>query len=116
MEKNVLKNTRRVRRKRAIRKRIFGTPDQPRLSVYRSNNNIYAQVINDVAGHTIAASTSAKIEKGWTEDAAKAVGKEVAEKAKSAGVEAVSFDRSGYRYHGRIKALADAAREAGLKF
>jgi len=116
MEKNVLKRTRRTRRKRGIRKRVFGTPQRPRMTVYRSNSQIYAQIIDDVDGKTIASASSLTLDKGSNVDAATAVGKQLAEKAKDAGVEAVTFDRNGYRYHGRIKALADAAREGGLKF
>ncbi|MBI1372890.1 MAG: 50S ribosomal protein L18 [Phycisphaera sp.] len=116
MEKNVLKRTRRARRKTGIRKRVFGTPQRPRMTVYRSNNQIYAQIIDDVAGKTLVSATSLKLDKGSTVDAAKAVGTSIAEQAKAAGVETVTFDRNGYRYHGRIKALADAAREGGLKF
>jgi large subunit ribosomal protein L18 len=116
MENTILKRQRRIRRKRSIRKRLLGTPERPRLNIYRSNCNIYAQVIDDVAGKTLASANTAKVDKGWTTDAAKQVGKLVAEKAKSAGVEAVCFDRGGYKYHGRVKALAEAAREAGLKF
>ncbi|MEM8737649.1 MAG: 50S ribosomal protein L18 [Planctomycetota bacterium] len=118
MEKNRLKTLRRSRRKTGIRKRIFGTSEQPRLSVFRSSKHLYVQVIDDFAGQTLAeASTiSAKLEKGSNLDAAAQVGKAIAEKAKAAGIEAVAFDRNGFRYHGRVKALADAAREGGLKF
>lgn len=116
MDKNALKTRRRSRRKRGIRKRLFGTPAQPRLSVHRSNLNIYAQVIDDVGGRTLAAASTLDLEKGSDVDAAKEVGKRLAEKAKAAGIEQVAFDRGGYRYHGRVKALADAAREGGLKF
>lgn len=116
MDPSKQKNIRRARRKRGIRKRIFGTPERPRLAVYRSNKNISAQVIDDVSGHTIVAATSAQLEKGWNVDAATEVGKQVAEAAKAAGITAVTFDRAGYRYHGRVKALADGAREAGLSF
>ena len=118
MEKNKLKTLRRSRRKTGIRKRVFGSPDQPRLSIFRSSKHVYAQIIDDFAGKTLAeaSSVSAKLEKGGNIDAASQVGKAIAEKAKAAGVEAVAFDRNGFRYHGRVKALADAAREAGLKF
>ncbi|MBB6431042.1 50S ribosomal protein L18 [Algisphaera agarilytica] len=118
MEKNKLKTLRRTRRKTGIRKRIFGSPEQPRLSIFRSSKHVYAQVIDDFAGKTLAeASTvSAKLEKGCTTEAAAEVGKAIAEKAKAAGIETVAFDRNGFRYHGRVKALADAAREGGLKF
>lgn len=118
MEKNKLKTLRRSRRKTGIRKRVFGSPEQPRLSIFRSSKHLYAQLIDDFAGTTLAeASTvSAKVEKGSNIEAAAVVGKAIAEKAKAAGVESVSFDRNGFRYHGRVKALADAAREGGLKF
>jgi large subunit ribosomal protein L18 len=116
MKANELKNVRRARRKQGLRKRIFGTPERPRLTVYRSNLHIYAQIINDVEGKTLAAASSVELDKGSNKDAATQVGKSLAEKAKAAGVQAVAFDRNGYKYHGRLKALADAAREGGLKF
>lgn len=116
MDKNVLKNKRRARRKIGLRKRLFGTPDRPRLSVYRSQQQIYAQIINDVEGRTIVSATSIGLDKGSDADAAGAVGKQLAEKAVAAGVTLVQFDRNGYRFHGRVKALAEAARKAGLKF
>ncbi|MEM9913395.1 MAG: 50S ribosomal protein L18 [Planctomycetota bacterium] len=118
MEKNKLKTLRRSRRKTGIRKRVFGSPEQPRLSIFRSSKHVYAQLIDDFAGQTLAeASTvSAKLDKGCNIEAAAQVGKAIAEKAKAAGVETVAFDRNGFRYHGRVKALADAAREGGLKF
>jgi large subunit ribosomal protein L18 len=111
-----------ARRKRhdRIRLRLEGTESRPRLAVFRSNNHIYAQVIDDASGRTLA--TASTVEPGLrgskatkTAEAA-SVGKLVAERAKSAGVERVVFDRAGFRYHGRIKSLADAAREAGLDF
>lgn len=111
-----LKRIRRMRRKRGLRKKLYGTPDQPRLTVYRSGRHIYAQVIDDVAGKTVASASSRSLDNGATSTAAGEVGKSLAEKAKAAGVEAVKFDRNGYKYHGRVKALADAAREGGLKF
>jgi len=118
MEKNRHKRLRRTRRRAGIRKRVFGTPELPRLSVYRSAKHIYAQVIDDVSGKTLlcASSVEQKIETGGNVVAAQRVGKALAERAKAAGFEAVSFDRGGFRYHGRVKALADAAREGGLKF
>lgn len=116
MNSNTLKTVRRQRRKRGIRKAIFGTPERPRLTVFRSNKRIYAQIIDDVSRKTLASASSLASEKGDTTTASVEVGKQLAEKAKAAGVDAVSFDRNGYRYHGRIKALADAAREGGLKF
>jgi large subunit ribosomal protein L18 len=110
----------RLRRHRHVRKRIFGTPDRPRLVVFRSARHIYAQVIDDVAGRTIAgASTldsSLRAKQGRKSERAKAVGALVAERAKAAGVERVAFDRGGYAYHGRVAALADGAREGGLQF
>ena len=108
----------RLRRRRRVRAKVRGTAERPRLSVFRSNRGIQAQVIDDVAGHTLAAVN-------WTEDDLKALksmdqakraGELLAERAKAAGVESVVFDRGGYRYHGRVKALADGAREKGLAF
>lgn len=111
------KTERRNKIRRRIRKTVSGTAQRPRLSVYRSNKEIYAQVINDVDGVTIASASSRDIKaKGEKSAVAKEVGKAVAEKAKSAGVETVSFDRGGYLYHGRVLSLAEGAREAGLKF
>ena len=113
---------RRNRRKRGIRKNVFGTAGRPRLTVFRSLKHVYAQVINDLDGRTIAsASTVDKgVElssgQGGNCDAAKTVGATVARRAMDAGCSEVVFDRNGFRYHGRVKALADAAREAGLKF
>lgn len=112
----------RKRRHRRIRMKISGTAERPRLNVYRSLNHIYAQVIDDVAGHTIVSAST--VESGLAADLegktkrqkANAVGKAIAEKAKDAGISEVVFDRGGYLYHGRVKALADGAREAGLKF
>jgi large subunit ribosomal protein L18 len=118
MEKSKLKTLRRSRRRTGIRKRLYGSPERPRLSIFRSAKHLYAQVIDDQAGRTLAeASTvSAKVEKGSNVEAAAKVGQAIAEKAKAAGVERVAFDRNGFRYHSRVKALADAAREGGLKF
>ena len=108
----------RLRRRRRVRAKIRGTAERPRLSVFRSNRGIGAQLIDDVAGHTVAAVN-------WTENDLKSLksseqaskaGQLLAERAKAAGVETVVFDRGGYRYHGRVKALADGARESGLKF
>ena len=110
---------RRVRIKHRIRKIVFGTATKPRLSVFRSNKEIYAQLVDDIKGTTIVSVSSRDkdIEStGSKSDIAKAVGKSIAEKAMNNGVESVSFDRNGFLYHGRVKALADAAREAGLKF
>ena len=118
MDKNKQKTLRRSRRKAGIRKRVYGTADTPRLSIFRSSKHVYAQVIDDATGKTLAAASSVagKLEKGCTVDAAKRVGTAIAEKAKTAGVQSVAFDRNGFRFHGRVKALADAAREGGLKF
>lgn len=113
------KKDRRLRIKRRIRKVVNGTATQPRLAVFRSNKEIYAQIINDETGTTIVSASSVGKEvkaKGNKSEIATMVGKTIAEKAKKAGVETVSFDRSGYLYHGRVKALADGAREGGLKF
>ena len=114
------KTQRRQRIKNRIRKTISGTQSQPRLVVYRSNNEIYAQLINDINGVTIVAASSRDKElsskKGTKTEVAALVGKLVGEKALKAGVNEVSFDRGGYLYHGRVKSLAEGAREAGLKF
>ncbi len=101
-----------------IRRKMQGTAERPRLNVYRSLNHIYAQVIDDASGTTVASASTkaAKVKTGGNVAAAKEVGKLVAERAKEKGVTKVVFDRGGYLYHGRIKALADAAREAGLEF
>ncbi len=109
---------RRTRIKHRIRKIISGTASKPRLSVFRSNKEIYAQLVNDVNGVTIASVSSRDkgIKASSKSEAATAVGKAIAEKASKAGVETVAFDRNGYLYHGRVKVLAEAAREAGLKF
>jgi large subunit ribosomal protein L18 len=116
MEKNKVTRKRRLRRKRGIRKRVFGTPDQPRLSIFRSQKHIYAQAIDDVRGRTLAAASTVKADAGCTVEQAKVVGASIADKLKRDGIERVSFDRNGFRYHGRVKAVADAAREAGLNF
>ena len=108
----------RLRRHRRVRAKVSGTAQRPRLSVYRSNRGIAAQVIDDVAGRTIVAASSKDKDLAGTPraDSASAVGKLVADRAKAAGVTTVIFDRGGYLYHGRVKALADAAREQGLEF
>ncbi|MBL87088.1 MAG: 50S ribosomal protein L18 [Winogradskyella sp.] len=114
------KNERRLRIKNRIRKVVSGTEARPRLAVFRSNKEIYAQVVDDVTGKTIAAASSRDKDiatsKGNKTEIAALVGKAVAEKAMKAGVETISFDRGGYLYHGRVKSLAEGAREAGLKF
>ena len=107
---------RRIKIKFRIRKKIVGTAERPRLSVFRSNKQIYAQVINDKAGVTLAAASSLGFEKMNKTEQAKKVGLLLAEKAKAAGVESVVFDRNGYLYHGRVQSLADGAREGGLNF
>ncbi|NLB22973.1 MAG: 50S ribosomal protein L18 [Clostridium sp.] len=109
----------RVRRHVRVRRKVAGTTERPRLSVYRSEKNIYAQVIDDIKGVTLVAASS--LDKGFEGtggdiEAAKKVGEAVAKKAKDAGIDKVVFDRGGYIYHGRVQALADAAREAGLEF
>ena len=107
----------RTRRHRRVRKKVVGTPERPRLAVFRSNKHIYAQVIDDVAGSTVASASTVVTKDGDDPLArAKAVGLELASRAKQAGVTAVSFDRGGFMYHGRVKALADGAREGGLEF
>ncbi|MBZ5658321.1 MAG: 50S ribosomal protein L18 [Acidobacteriia bacterium] len=116
------KNQTRQRVHDRIRKKVIGTPERPRLNVYRSLNHIYVQVIDDLKGVTVAAASTAEGKKkgervtGGNVASAKAVGKRIAELAKQKGITKVVFDRGGYIYHGRIKALADAAREAGLQF
>jgi large subunit ribosomal protein L18 len=111
------KEQRRLRIKRSIRKRVTGTPSRPRLSVFRSNKCIYAQIINDVDGKTLVSASSLELEGSKNNlESAGAVGKLLAEKASTNGVTSVIFDRNGYLYHGRVKALAEGAREGGLKF
>lgn len=115
------KNVSRQKRHFRVRRRVLGTEQRPRLNVYRSLTHIYAQVINDATGKTVASASSLDgtlrgDKNGGNLEGAKAVGKLVAERAKAAGVDKVVFDRGGYLYHGRIQALADAAREGGLDF
>jgi large subunit ribosomal protein L18 len=119
------KKTRSEMRKRRhirVRKKLAGTSTRPRLNVFRSLNQIYAQVIDDSTGQTIVSvstldsTVKTKVKKQTKTDQAKLVGEEIAQRAKKAGIKAVIFDRGGYKYHGRVKALADAAREAGLEF
>lgn len=121
MNKNETRKQRHIR----VRKRVNGSSERPRLNVYRSTNNIYAQIIDDIAGHTLVSASSldpairgkkAAKSVGGNVDAAKQVGKLIAERAKSAGITKVVFDRGGYLYHGRVQGLADAARENGLEF
>ena len=113
---------RRLRRQRHVRKRLTGTPERPRLAVFRSSKHIYAQVINDVSGTTLASASTLDPEiksqngYGGNKSAAAVVGRVVAERAKQAGIDKICFDRRSYKYHGRVEALANAAREAGLQF
>ncbi len=109
----------RLRRHARIRQHVQGTPDKPRLSVYRSNAHTYAQLIDDIRGHTVAAASTLEeeIDTSVTKtDAARQVGERIAERARAAGVDTVVFDRGGFRYAGRVKALAEGAREGGLDF
>lgn len=113
------RNDARKRRHLRIRKRVQGTVEKPRLAVYRSNRYIYAQVIDDTEGHTLVAASSQEPElrsESLTVETAAKVGELVGSRAKEAGIQQVVFDRGGYKFHGRVKALADAAREAGLEF
>lgn len=117
MQLTKLKRRKRIHSR--VRQKISGTPEQPRLNVFRSNKHIYAQLIDDVNGKTLASASSFEAEvanDGNKVDQSKNVGKLLAERAKSAGIENVLFDRGGYLYHGRVKSLAEGAREAGLKF
>ena len=122
MIKKIDKNANRLARHARVRKKISGTSDRPRLDVYRSNSHIYAQVIDDTTGNTLAAASTieAEVAKAVEEmtktDAAKTVGKLIAERAQAKGIKTVVFDRGGFVYQGKIKALAEAAREAGLEF
>jgi large subunit ribosomal protein L18 len=109
----------RFKHKKRIRSKLTGTTERPRLVVFRSNSNMYAQLVDDVKAHTIAAASTVEkelIKAGANVDGAKLVGQLIAKRAQAKGVKAVVFDRGGYLYHGKIKALADAAREAGLNF
>ena len=112
----VSKIERRIKIKFRIRKKVVGTAERPRLSVFRSNKQTYAQVINDKVGTTLAAASSLGLEKMNKSEQAKKVGLLIAEKALAAGISEVVFDRNGYLYHGRVQSLADGAREGGLKF
>ena len=117
MIKKESKNVSRLKRHEKIRRTLSGTNETPRLCVFRSNNAIYAQLIDDVKGVTLASSSSLELKQKHNNlEAASAVGKDIATKAKKAKIKTVVFDRSGYLYHGRVKALADAARENGLEF
>ncbi|MDE7408944.1 MAG: 50S ribosomal protein L18 [Muribaculaceae bacterium] len=112
----VTKKDRRNKIKTRIRGKISGTAQRPRMSVFRSNKAIYVQVIDDLAGNTLVAASSKGITEGTKTEIAAKVGKEIAAKAQEKGISEVVFDRNGYLFHGRVKSLADAAREAGLKF
>jgi len=122
MNRQKLKALRRRRRKLRVRKKVFGTPERPRLTVFRSLKHIYAQIIDDTRGHTlVSTSTLSKplreqIRYGGNKEAAAKVGEVLAKLALEQGITKVVFDRNGYKYHGRVKALADAARAAGLQF
>ncbi len=122
MIKKESRNELRKMRHRRVRKKVFGTPERPRLNVFRSLKHIYAQVIDDTRGVTLAAASTlspeirGEVKKGKTVEAARAVGRLIAEKARARGITKVVFDRGGYRYHGRVAALAEAARENGLEF
>lgn len=116
------RNDKRLKRHERVRKNLYGTPEKPRLCVYRSNKNISAQIIDDVNGVTLVAASSldkdlkAEIANGGNKEAAKAVGEAIAKKAAAKGIEEVAFDRGGFQYHGRVAQLAEGAREGGLKF
>lgn len=119
---NKSRNDRRLARHRRVRKDLYGTPERPRLCVFRSNKNISVQIIDDVNGVTLAAASTldkelkGQIEYGGNKEAAKKVGEAIAKRALDKGIDTVAFDRGGFLYHGRVKELADGAREAGLKF
>jgi large subunit ribosomal protein L18 len=117
MAKTATKTAQRARIRRRIRAKVTGSVQRPRLSVFRSNKHIYAQIIDDVAGHTLAAASTREGDLAGTGvEASKSVGQRLAERAKEAGVETAVFDRGGYRYHGNVKALAEGARAGGLQF
>ena len=119
---HLLVQTRRRRRQHRVRKRLFGTPERPRLAIFRSSKHIYAQVINDQSATTLVSASTvdpeikAQLKYGGNKAAATVVGRVVAERAKKAGIDKICFDRRSYKYHGRVEALARAAREAGLQF
>ncbi len=114
MSRTAKKVTQRARIRRRIRAKVSGTPARPRLSVFRSNKHIYAQIIDDAAGVTLAAASTREGNGGIGVDASKAVGQRIAERAKEAGIDRAVFDRGGYRYHGNVKAVAEGARGGGL--
>ena len=120
--KKIDKNSNRIARHKRVRKNVFGTPERPRLNVFRSTNNIYVQIIDDVNRVTLASASTldkeikSAVESTGNKEAAKKVGEAIAKKAVKAGITKVVFDRGGYQYHGRVQAFADAARENGLEF
>lgn len=118
MLKKISKNDERIRRHIRVRTKISGTPERPRLNVFRSNSHIHCQIIDDVNGTTLVACSSVemKLANGGNIEAAKAIGAEIAKRALAKNIDTVVFDRGGYVYHGRVQALAESAREAGLKF
>ncbi len=122
MIKGINRAEKRKRRHLRIRKKVFGTSERPRLAVHRSNKHIYAQIIDDTKGHTLVFASTLdkelrdKLQKTWNKEAAREVGKLIGKRAVEKGIKKVVFDRGGYKYHGRIKELADGAREAGLEF
>jgi large subunit ribosomal protein L18 len=117
MIKHTDRKINRLKRHKRVRVHVTGTKERPRLAVFKSLNHVYAQLIDDAASHTLASASTVELKaKGNAMDEAAKVGKAIADKAKAAGVTSVVFDRGGFLYHGRIKALADAAREAGLEF
>ncbi len=122
MLKKIDKNQKRKERHYSIRNKVVGTPERPRLNIFKSSKHIYAQVIDDATGKTLASASTldkeliAQVAELTKSDAAKLVGKTVGERAKNNGINAVVFDRGGYLYHGRVKLLADGARESGLEF
>ena len=122
MKPSVKKQVQRLRRKSHVRKKVSGTPDRPRLTIFRSEKNIYVQIVDDMAGRTLVAASSQekpmreKLSRGGNKAAAVAVGTFLAEKAVQAGIKKVVFDRNGYPFHGRVKELAEAARKGGLEF
>jgi large subunit ribosomal protein L18 len=110
------RDERRYQRHVRVRKKVTGTAERPRLAVYRSLKHIYAQIIDDATGRTLASASDLTIDSGKKGERAAAIGKQLAERAKEAGITQVVFDRAGFRYHGRVKAVADGAREGGLEF
>lgn len=112
----ITKSERRTKIKYRVRNKVSGTPERPRMTVFRSNKQIYVQIIEDLTGRTLAAASSLGLEKMPKKEQAAKVGELIAQKAQEAGIQAVVFDRNGYLYHGRVKEVADAARKGGLKF